>query len=115
MNTKSKAKKSTGKMLIDALNEAVAFHEGKVTLRTESVAIPNDPPELSSREIKKIREQLNLSQPIFAKYLGVSDKAVKGWEQGGGHPNGAALRLLELAKSDPKTFQTMILKASFAS
>jgi hypothetical protein len=62
-------KGTTGKMLIEALNEAVDFHKGKVTLKTEQVVIPVDPPEYTSKEIKKIREKLNISQPIFAKYL----------------------------------------------
>ena len=36
----------------------------------------------SAKDIKAVRSKLNLSQDIFALVLGVSDKTVKGWEQG---------------------------------
>ncbi len=57
------------------------------------VEIPEDPPSMDKKTVKKIGEDiLHVSQPIFAKYLGVSDKAVKAWEQGLSKPNGSAVR-----------------------
>ena len=39
-----------------------------------------------------------LSQPVFAQYLNVSDKLVKKWEQGDSKPRGAALKMLSIAE-----------------
>jgi putative transcriptional regulator len=49
--------------------------------RLEELCLPKLK-EYTGKEVKQIREELNLSQPVFAKVLGVSDKTVKGWEQG---------------------------------
>jgi putative transcriptional regulator len=100
--------KSVGKQLIEALKEANQFHQGQINLRTEDFEMPDEPKALSSKQIKKIRETLNVSQPVFAKFLGVSDKAVKAWERGGSKPNGCALRLLEIAMKHPKDFFQLI-------
>lgn len=105
-------KKNTGKLLIESLTEALDYHQGKVTLRTEQVTIPNPPPEFSSKQIKQIRNTLKVSQPIFARYLGVSDNAVKSWEQGGGNPTGSAARLLQIAQKDPAAFQKLVLNTT---
>jgi len=100
--------KTLGRELVEALKEANSYHERKISLRNETFELPNDPQELSSKQIKEIRESLKISQPIFAKFMGVSDKAVKAWERGGARPNGAALRLLEIAKNHPKEFFKLI-------
>lgn len=47
-------------------------------------------------QIKRIRVRNKVSQPVFARFLNVSDRAVKSWEQGEKHPNGATLRLLDI-------------------
>ena len=101
-------KTNVGKLLIESLEEAVSFHEGKVTLKSRVVEIP-EPPQFSSQQIKRIRNSLNVSQPLFAKFFGVSDKAVKGWEQGK-PPGGSASRLLQFAKQDPAGFQKLVLQ-----
>lgn len=100
--------KTLGSEIVEALKEANSYHDGKISLRSETFELPDDPQELSGKQIKEIRESLNISQPIFAKFLGVSDKAVKAWERGGAKPNGAALRLLEIAKNHPKEFFQLI-------
>lgn len=101
-------KKTLGQELVAALKEANQYHDGKISLRTQNVALPDEPEELSSQQIKKIRESLNVSQPVFARFLGVTDKAVKAWEQGGSRPNGCALRLMEIAKNHPEYFFKLI-------
>lgn len=69
-------------------------------LRTTT--LPRPPKELSAKEIAKVRAQLNVSQAVFAKYLNISPKTVQSWEQGHGKPNGASLKLLSIAKKNPK-------------
>ncbi|OGT47013.1 MAG: hypothetical protein A3E82_01970 [Gammaproteobacteria bacterium RIFCSPHIGHO2_12_FULL_38_11] len=52
--------------------------------------------ELKASEIKKIREKVNVSQPVFAKLLNTSPETIKKWEHGDRHPTGATLKLLNL-------------------
>lgn len=94
--------------LLESLREANNYHEGKINLKSQNLELPDLPKEFKMKEIKAIREMLNLSQPVLARYLGVSDDAVKSWERGGSKPNGAALRLLEIAKNHPEDFFKLI-------
>ena len=83
------------------LSSAIEHAEGKrKDLRTTT--LPRPPKELSAKEIVKVRNQLNVSQAVFARYLNISTKTVQSWEQGLGKPNGASLKLLAIAKKHPK-------------
>ena len=83
------------------LAAAIEHAQGKrKDLRTTT--LPRPPKELSAKEITKVRSQLNVSQAVFAKYLNISTKSVQSWEQGLGKPNGASLKLLSIAKKNPK-------------
>jgi len=46
--------------------------------------------------IKAIREQVRVSQAVFAAYLNTSASTVRAWEQGSKSPNGTSLKLLNL-------------------
>jgi putative transcriptional regulator len=52
--------------------------------------------KFTSSEIKKLRMKEKVSQPVMAQILNVSPSTVKHWEIGDKHPNGAALKLLNL-------------------
>ena len=82
---------------------AHATKKRKLTLRTTSVLIPKAAPEISPDEIVATREALNLSQPLFAKLLNVPTVTAISWEKGRRKPSGAALRLLQIARSKPDT------------
>jgi putative transcriptional regulator len=84
-----------------ALAEAVAWERGeKVDLRISRV--PSAPKPLKPDEIRRIRIRLHASQAVFARFLCVSPKAVQSWEQGLRRPQSSALRLLEIAKRNPR-------------
>ena len=51
-------------------------------------------------EIKALRDQLNVSQPVFARYLNVSKNLISDWERGVKKPGGPALRLLTVVKKN---------------
>lgn len=53
-------------------------------------------PEYGGSEIKRIRAATRMSQPVFARLLGVDKSAVAQWERGAKRPSGPALRLLEV-------------------
>lgn len=87
--------------LKSALEDALAFERGEgVNLRVTE--IPKPPKRMTPREIREIRTQLNASQPLFAKYLNVSTRAVQSWEQGHRKPREAALKLLDVARKHPR-------------
>ena len=52
--------------------------------------------------LMKLRQQLNLSQAVFASVLNGSVKTVQAWEQGLRQPSYAALKLLTIAKKHPE-------------
>jgi putative transcriptional regulator len=87
--------------LRQSLNSALAYEMGEsVDLRVTEVL--SRPKSLKPAEIRDIRRRLHASQSRFAHFLNVSPKAVQSWEQGSRKPRSAALRLLSIAKKNPK-------------
>ena len=87
--------------MTEALQDAAAYERGEaVNLRVTRV--PARPKPISAKEVRRIRQALNASQALFASYLNVSPNAVRSWEQGTRRPRQAALKLLLIAKKNPK-------------
>lgn len=82
--------------------EAAIDHAKGARKDLRTTTLPRPPEELSAKEIANLRARLNVSQAVFARYLNISPKTVQSWEQGLGKPNGASLKLLSLARKDPK-------------
>jgi putative transcriptional regulator len=73
--------------------------ERKYTVR--QVVVVRPPPQLRPEDVRKAREALGVSQPIFADLLGTSASTVRSWEQGQKPPSPMARRLLGLIAADP--------------
>lgn len=87
--------------MTEAMQDALSYERGEaVNLRVTH--LPSPPKPVSPREIRRIRKTLNASQALFACYLNVSTNAVRSWEQGTRRPQQAALKLLVIAKTNPK-------------
>ena len=104
--TKAKKKGTFGQQLIESAREAVQIERGereaaRITRYTAAEAEVEPPPQYLSERIKEIREKMGLSQPVFAAALNVSTETVRAWEQGKREPDGATLRLLEVAEEHP--------------
>lgn len=84
------------KKLKAGLEDAIAYDQGKIELRSEDVVLPEPPKQYKAQEIKKIRKNHNYSQGVFARVLNVSIKTVQSWESGQRTPSHSALRLLEV-------------------
>ncbi len=82
------------------MREILDHAQGKRALRT--TILPPPPPEVSAAEIRAMRDATQASQAVFAHYLNVSTKLVQAWESGRRTPDGPALRLLELARREPR-------------
>lgn len=85
----------------EALRDAAAYERGE-SINLRVTRIPSRPRQISPREVRHIRRALNASQALFASYLNVSPNAVRSWEQGTRRPRQAALKLLMIAKKNPK-------------
>ncbi len=57
---------------------------------------------IDALDVRRIREDLDLSQPQFAALVHVSVKTLRNWEQGVRKPGGAAAALLTAIRNDPK-------------
>lgn len=103
-----------GKLIEEGLTEAVAFERGELRARVtrrpittrEADVIP--PPVYRAADVRRIRNRMRLSQPLFAKALNVSGVTVQAWEQGKRTPDGPSLRLLELASRTPSIFMALL-------
>jgi putative transcriptional regulator len=49
-------------------------------------------------EIKRLRVQQKVSQPVFARYLNTSESTIEKWETGAKKPSGMALKLLTIVQ-----------------
>ncbi len=98
------------KSILQGLNEAVKYQEGKLNARKTKIAVK--PVEtFSSEDIKLIRQSVGLSQVVFASSLGVSKKTVEAWERGRNRPEGPSRRLLQLIRDNPKVIEQYMLKS----
>lgn len=97
---------SIGRTIADRLGrfaEAVESGEditSRFTCRT--IKLNLEPQPYSPQLVKTTRRKLGASQAIFAQFLGVSASAVRDWEQGLKPPHGAACRLMDEIRHDPK-------------
>ncbi len=55
-------------------------------------------PAYSAADVRRIRQQANVSQAVFAAVLNVGKATVAAWEQGTKEPSGPALKLLDLVE-----------------
>jgi len=85
--------------LMQSVGEAAEHARGKRDLRT--TVLPEAPAALSAADIRAMRKKLNASQAVFARCLNVSAQLVRAWEADRRHPDGAALRLLDIGRREP--------------
>lgn len=89
------------RMIKEALETVRDLEEiGVVTKQTlrdfAAQAVPA--PTYTADAIRHLREQLHVSQAVFAAYLNASVSTVQKWESGEKKPSGAALRLLSVVE-----------------
>ena len=85
-------KKKLFNEIMEGLQEALEIERGQKK-PTSVVELPSNP--------KEVRKQLNLSQPEFAKFIGVKTDTLRNWEYGRRKIPTTARRLLYIAKKYP--------------
>ena len=95
--------------LCDAIETGVPL-ERVATVRTYRIDLA--PPELSPAEVRSIREDLGLSQALFADFLGVGLPTVRSWEQGQRVPSAMARRFLGAIRDDSSYWREKLARAA---
>ena len=80
--------------------------QGKRTLRTHKIE-SLDQPTLQAHELVELREKLNLSRQLFARYLRTNPRTLENWEQGRAKPNAQAALLIRLVEKFPDTMERL--------
>jgi putative transcriptional regulator len=92
--------------LTEGLDALADQRQGKRTLRTHVVKL-RPAPKLSTREIARVRKQMNLSRGLFARFLRTNVRTLENWEQGRAKPNAQAALLIRLVQRFPDTVQRL--------
>ncbi len=87
-------KKENFEKLIASIKEAGEIKAGRKA--------PSRVFEILPPEIRKVRDNLNVSQDEFALMIGVSVRTLQNWEQGRRKPEGPAKALLRIASRNPR-------------
>lgn len=87
--------------IMKGLQEAVEYTDGKINARKNKLSVT--PLRIfNAEEIRKIRKDMQMTQAIFASFMGVSPKTVEAWECGRNEPDGPARRILSMLQTDPE-------------
>lgn len=86
--------------ILKGLQEAVEYEKGNLPAKKMKFTV-NPVPDFTAEEIKNVRTELEMTQPLFAAVMGVSKKTVEAWEAGTNAPVGTARRMLSILKEDP--------------
>jgi len=79
-----------------------ASRKGKITLREH--AVEKKPAiKVTPEELLLLREKLNLSRTVFARYLRTNERTLENWEQGRASPNAQASILIRMVERYPDT------------
>ena len=106
MTTKTNAPKQS-RLMQEMLATAKDMHDigimddasyRKITMRDINRAEAATLAPLTGEEIRALREQANMSQAVFAKYLNLTVGYVSQLERGAKHPSGPALALLNVIR-----------------
>lgn len=97
MTTKQKFRSDA----FEAIHSAVAGMDragtiDKTTMREFDALCIATPPMIAPSQIRQLREDNRVSQPVFARYLNTSESTVEKWETGAKKPSGMALKLLAI-------------------
>jgi putative transcriptional regulator len=110
MKAATKAIRSKKRDLFAELSEGMTAlaeaRQGMRTLRTHAVEI-RPAPDITPRELVRVRQHLKLSRALFAAYLRTNPRTLENWEQGRAKPNAQAALLISLVKRFPDTVKRL--------
>lgn len=92
--------------VMEGLDALADRRVGKRTLRTHVVKT-KPAPQITARELEKIRKDMKLSRGLFAGYLRTNVRTLENWEQGRAKPNAQATLLIRLVQRYPDTVRRL--------
>lgn len=102
----------TKRNLFDEITEGFTALEsartGKLTLRQSEVEL-KPVPTITPDELLSLREKLNLSRSVFARYLRTNVRTLENWEQGRARPNAQAALIIRMVENYPDTVERLSL------
>jgi putative transcriptional regulator len=114
--TDEKYEKTVEEELLEGLADFTdALKKGEVLKRLtcRQIKLHLVPTEYSPELVKKTRKTLGVSQALFARFLGISPKTVRAWEQGINPPHPMACRFMDEIRQNPehwkRRFQALIV------
>ncbi len=106
MTSKRAPKRDLFAELSEGMTALAEARQGKRTLRTHAVEF-KPAPEVTARELVRVRKRLKLSRALFAGYLRTNIRTLENWEQGRAKPNAQAALLINLVKRFPDTVERL--------
>ena len=103
---KTKKKRNLAAELLQGVQEIKAHRAGKLTLRSHHVVAPPRV-EVDATIIRETREQLGMSQAVFAAKLCMKKRTLEKWEHGRSTPNDQAAALIMLVRKYPDTIDRL--------
>lgn len=98
-------KKSVEKRIVERLESFVgalkADKKISEAFTCRTVTLDLEPTPHNPKAVVATRKLLNASQALFAKFLGVSIKTVRAWEQGKNPPQDIACRFMDEIQRNP--------------
>ena len=92
--------------LMEGVDAMKAHREGKLTLRTHKLPVPNVEEAPGAEYFVAVREKFNVSRTVWANMLRVSPRTVEKWEQGG-QASPLAATFVELVSQYPDTIERL--------
>jgi len=92
--------------LTEGMTALADARKGKRTLRSHPVEF-KPAPEMTPRDVVRVRKQLMISRAVFAAYLRTNVRTLENWEQGRAKPNAQAALLISLVKRYPDTVERL--------
>ena len=106
MKKQNTTKRNLFAELMEGVDAMGTHREGKVTLRTHTVAAPEIELSPGAEFFVAAREQFNVSRAVWANMLRVSPRTVEKWEQGG-QVSPIAATFVELVTQFPDTIERL--------
>jgi DNA-binding transcriptional regulator YiaG len=73
-----------------------------------SARVVPEPSKYNANAVRKTRALVGVSQPVFARMLGVSPALVRAWEIGQRQPAPMARRMLDIIRANPSNWRAMV-------
>lgn len=106
MSKQRKTKRNLFAELMEGVDAMKARREGKLTLRTHKLKVPEIKESPHAEFFVRARKRFNVSRAVWANMLHVSPRTVEKWEQGG-QVSPLAATFVELVTRYPDTIERL--------